>query len=100
MRKFPLHIISLLVSFSNNSPMVNLPKFVHSFWIKQRFYPAFTVISGTQRKRQQWKLLSFPVYLGINDRSRLCAYFVALIRTALLCAEFALEFDAQTALTL
>ena len=27
-------------------------------------------------------------------------YFVALMLTALLCAEFALEFDAQTAFTL
>ena len=45
-------------------------------------------------------LLPFPVYFGINDRSRLWAYFVALMLTALLCAEFALEFDAQTALTL
>ena len=30
----------------------------------------------------------------------LMLYFVALMLTAALCAEFALEFDAQTALTL
>ena len=29
-----------------------------------------------------------------------CAYLVALMLTAALCAEFALEFDAQTAFTL
>ena len=35
-----------------------------------------------------------------HDTSDVAGFFVALMLTVLLCAEFALEFDAQTALTL